>query len=218
MIDPLGNVTTLAGQPGVCGPATDGSGSAALFGGPTNLRIHPTTGDLYVVDNDYCALYCIAAIRKVTPGGAVTTVVPSGGLLLSPWGLTIDGSGNFYVTDEDSSAVYKYDPAFSGSVLAGNPGVPGIQNGVGTGAGFGCPEGITLDPFDGSLVVSDCSSHDIRRIALPSATVSRVAGRPPLFGNANGSGTGASFSAPVGIAGFGTDLMSPTGRTATSAR
>ena len=64
-ITPEGEVTTLAGVAGECG-RTDGLGRAARFCHPIGLAIDPA-GMLYVVDaGNYL-------IRKVTPGGEVTT-------------------------------------------------------------------------------------------------------------------------------------------------
>jgi sugar lactone lactonase YvrE len=70
-ITPAGVVTTLAGKAGVTGNA-DGTGSAASFDNPTDVAID-STGNLYVPD----ALN--STIRRITPGGAVTTVAGTPG-------------------------------------------------------------------------------------------------------------------------------------------
>jgi sugar lactone lactonase YvrE len=62
-----GVVSTIAGTPLVSGTA-DGTGSGAGFANPTSLVIDPA-GTIYVADN-YNNI-----IRKVTPGGVVTTVL-----------------------------------------------------------------------------------------------------------------------------------------------
>jgi sugar lactone lactonase YvrE len=66
-ITPLGVVTTLAGQPGVAG-LMDGTGSTALFNKPEDVTVD-SSGNVYVADT------LNGAIRKVTPGGVVTTLV-----------------------------------------------------------------------------------------------------------------------------------------------
>ncbi|MCX7173529.1 MAG: hypothetical protein NT159_06335, partial [Proteobacteria bacterium] len=66
-ITPAGVVTILAGTPGVFG-STDGIGAAARFNNPSGLAID-SAGNLYVADSGNCT------IRKITPGGTVTTVV-----------------------------------------------------------------------------------------------------------------------------------------------
>lgn len=69
-IDSAGTVTLLAGS-GSSG-FQDGTGAAATFGRIASISIHPTTGVLYVVDQDN------HAIRTVTSSGVVTTYAGDG--------------------------------------------------------------------------------------------------------------------------------------------
>jgi len=95
-ITPGGVVATLAGTAGVTGSA-DGTGSAASFWVPQGLAIDGS-GDVYVADRGN------NTIRKVTPGGVVTTVVGQAGpghgyfspgalpgSLHSPWSVALFG-------------------------------------------------------------------------------------------------------------------------------
>jgi len=98
-----GIVTTLAGSAGQAG-SVDGTGSAARFNAPAGIAVD-STGNVYVTDSGNYT------VRKVTPGGVVTTFAGTVGH--SAWtdgtgtaasftqvgGLAIDPSGNLYVGD-----------------------------------------------------------------------------------------------------------------------
>jgi streptogramin lyase len=65
-ITPGGVVTTIAGTAGIAG-WRDGSGSAALFNQPRSLVLD-AAGDIFVADTGN------KAIRRIDPGGTVTTL------------------------------------------------------------------------------------------------------------------------------------------------
>ena len=70
-VTPAGVVTTLAGTPGVIG-SNDGTGPAAQFNSPLGVAVDGS-GNVFVADtsND--------TIRKITPGGVVTTFAGTAG-------------------------------------------------------------------------------------------------------------------------------------------
>ena len=95
-----GVVTTLAGLAGSKG-STDGTGTAARFSSPSGVAVD-SAGNVYVADRDS------HTIRKVTPGGMVTTLAGLAGSVdsadgtgsdtrfFAPSGVTVDGAGNVY--------------------------------------------------------------------------------------------------------------------------
>lgn len=119
-ITPDGMVSTLAGN-GSVGSA-NGSGASATFNSPFGIAVD-AAGNVYVADSGN------NLIRKITPGGVVSTFAGSGARGASngtgasatfntPSGLAVDGSGNVYVADENNNLIRKITPAGVVSTLA----------------------------------------------------------------------------------------------------
>jgi sugar lactone lactonase YvrE len=87
----------IAGLPGTAGFA-DGTGAAALFDSPAGLAL-ASDGTLYVADS------LNSAIRTVTPGGTVATLVTTASLA-APAGLDISADGGtLYVADAGADVI-----------------------------------------------------------------------------------------------------------------
>lgn len=164
-ITPAGDVTTLAGS-GTSGFA-DGTGAAASFSQAYGIATD-TTGNVYVADGGN------NRIRKITPGGVVTTLAGSGGIgaadgagnsasFYMPGGLTVDSDGTIYVADTGNSLLRRITPAGIVSTIAGQPGVLGAQDGIGAAATFRQPYGVTVDA-SGTLYVADTFGNLIRKV------------------------------------------------------
>jgi sugar lactone lactonase YvrE len=122
-ITPDGLVSTLAGKAGKKG-RDDGPGELARFYGPGGITIDGA-GDIYVVDSSN------KNIRKITPGGMVTTIAggaPGSGNQDGPgWkanfglpsSITADTAGNLYVSDSSSNTIRKITQEGVVSTLAG---------------------------------------------------------------------------------------------------
>ncbi len=198
-ITPAGEVTTLAGS--TAGFA-DGTGSAAQFSSPFGISTD-SQGNVYVGDRGN------HRIRKITPAGEVTTLagstrgfadgMGSNAMFNDPAAIEIDVQGNVYVADRGNHRIRKITPAREVTTLAGS-GVAGFIDGIGSVAQFNFPFGISTDS-QGNVYVGDAGNHSVRKIT-PAGEVTTLAGSTQGF--ADGIGSAARFSQPVGIS---TDLQ-----------
>ena len=192
--------TTLAGLP-LTG-SIDAAGAAARFAFPEAVAVD-AAGTIYVADTRN------QTIRKVTPGGEVTTLAGLAGSrgsadgtgaaarFDSPSGVAVDGAGNVYVADLLNHTIRKITPGGSVSTLAGLAGFDGSVDGTGAGARFAGPSGVAVDTA-GMVYVADSGNQTIRKIT-PAGTVSTLAGLAGSTGSADGTGSVARFSGPVDL-------------------
>ena len=132
------------------------------------------------------------------PAGATTGAGSAQGSLPFPVAVAVDGSGNLYVGDASTDTIRKITSTGVVTLLAGSDGAAGTADGSGTTARFSDPSGVSA-AADGTLTVSDTANGTIRRVN-PAGNVTTLAGSPSLRGNADGAGTTATFSYPVGVA------------------
>jgi len=169
--------------------------------GPRGLLLD-ATGNVIVAAKD------LNQILKITATGVVTTIAGSSAgyvnatgtsaQFLGPMDVKMDASGNLFVADYLNNAIRKIDPSglvstFAGSNVNGNTG--SYADGVGTAARFNNPAGLAIAP-GGIVYVADLLNNVVRRI-MPDGTVSLAAGSATqATGNADGSGSAASFNQP----------------------
>lgn len=217
-ISSSGSVTTVAGMSGQTGTA-DGSGTAALFNDPTGI-FSTSDGTLSVTDN------ANATIRRITSAGIVSTFAGStanrgnndatgaAATFSSPMGIAQDSSGNLYVADATNNTIRKISSAGAVMTIAGSAGVAGTADGSGSAARFNHPTGLTVDA-SGNIYVSDSTNNTIRKITS-SGSVTTLAGLAGVMGAADGTGNGALFNNPGGLAidGSGNIYVADTGNSA----
>ena len=194
-ITPDGVVSTLAGRAGFAG-GDDGTGSDARFYWPSGVAVD-SAGNVYVAD------WRNNTIRKITPGGVVSTLAG----LASPFGVAVDSSGNVYVAATFNFTIHKITPGGVVSTLAGR--FRGGADGTGSAARFAWPYGVAVDSA-GNVYVADSPyremedlsyryGHTIRKIT-PSGVVTTLAGLAGIPGGADGTGSAARFASPKGVA------------------
>jgi hypothetical protein len=198
-----GGVTTIAGVGGVPGGSSDGSNGAARFSNPSGAAVDGS-GNVYVADSGN------STIRKIAPGGAVTTFAGVAGAtgtsdgagsaarFNSPAGVAVDSAGNIYVADTNNDTIRKITPGGLVTTLAGVGGQTGSGDGAGGSARFNSPHAVAVDG-SGNVYVADFFNSTIREVT-PSGTVSTIAGSAGQTGFSDGTGVVARFNQPYGIA------------------
>jgi len=196
-------VSTLAGLVGVYGDA-DGATNNARFHSPLGVTADGA-GNVYVADANN------NEIRKITPGGVVSTFAGistgstdgpgTNALFWSTAAVALDGQVNVYVADYYNCTIRKIATNGVVSTIAGLAGNIGSADGTNNTARFYYPSDIALDR-GGSLYIADAYNSTIRRIT-PVGTnwvTSTIAGQAEVYGEADGVGSNAFFYVPAGIA------------------
>jgi sugar lactone lactonase YvrE len=142
-----GAVITLAGtgSPG----SADGPASTASFNGPTGIAVNGT-GNIYVADTGN------NRIRRIGPGGLVTTIAGTGAAgdadgppgtatFNAPSGLALDAAGNLYVADTGNNTVRRIALGAACGVGCANWTVPTLAH---------------IGGADGSFWTSDLILHN----------------------------------------------------------
>lgn len=206
---PQNFLITVAGN-GVFGIEGDGGqAGASMMSRPWQIAFDGS-GNLFITDTDN------HSIRKVAPGGIITTVAGTPGrrgfagdnglatqaLLDSPVGIAVDGSGNLYIAEAGNNRIRKVTAA-DGKIttFAGTgSGSYGGDGGLATAANLNFPYGLALDK-DNNLYVADVNNHRIRKINVADGKISTVAGNGATgFNGDDILATGASIFSPINIA------------------
>jgi sugar lactone lactonase YvrE len=193
-VDSSGIITTVAGNgvseySGDNGPAIDAS--LVL---PSNITTD-NQGNLYIVDQN--------RIRKVDPGGIITTVAGSGNALHSgddgpaidaqirgPYDVAVDSLGNLYISEYLWYTIRKIDTSGIITTIAGDGGSwgSGGDGGPATEARLSMPTGIATDST-GNLYFVDSYNLRVRKIDT-HGIITTVAG-----GGSSGDGGSATEAA-----------------------
>lgn len=176
-ITPAGVVSTFAGS-GVQG-SIDASGILASFNGPKGIAVD-VSGNIYVADAGN------NLIRKITAGGAVSTLAGADSSFFSPSGIAVDAAGNVYVADAGNGLIRMI--AASGAVTA----LPGPSGGL-----FSNPTGVAVDAASNVFVANFLDNTIYKISALDSVTLFAGSG---FQGADNGPAASATFYYPNSVA------------------
>jgi sugar lactone lactonase YvrE len=170
------------------GVAMDGSGNLYVADSAfsTILRVDPKTGAT--------SAFAGAHSRGCATGDGVG--VSAG--FCGPQGLVYDGSGNLYVTDNQTVRRIELATA-QVTTIAGSAGGAGTADGVGTAALFDGPSALAYDGA-GHLFVADSFNATVRRIDVATGVVTTAIGRAGQYGVVLGPIATARLNGPEGLA------------------
>lgn len=200
-------ITTIAGD-GITQYIGDGT-PATIFS-----LAHPE--GIYVdnVLNVYVADNYNQRIRKITPGGTISTLLGNGttgytgdggpasaATMNKPNGILLDTAGNMFITEWYNSVVRRVDAATGIITTVAGTGTSGYSGdgGPATSAQLGTPGGACLDR-DNNIYIPDYANHRIRKVSAATGIITTIAGTGANgYTGDGGPATAATLSYPVSI-------------------
>jgi len=181
MINASGFVSTLAGT-GATGSA-DGVGTNAAFTGIRGLALNPANTVLYIGDyNNHkiralnLSSLSVSTYVGVSSGAGTAGFVDGFGTSVKmnvPYGLSADGAGTLYVSDNSNGRIRKIFPASQGqpplAITIAGSGAGAAVDGLGSAAKFNAPFGSAVDQF-GNVYTAEFNNHRVRKISAPTVT------------------------------------------------
>jgi len=205
-VNAAGMISTYAGN-GVAGFSGDGGLAVnASLNQVMSVALDPV-GNLYVADSEN------RRIRKIDPGGIITTIAGNGvqgytgdggpaasATLGRPVALAVDTGGNLYYVDSVDQCVRRISAAGIISTVAGN-GVESFSGdgGLATSASLDFPLGVALDST-GNIYVADANNNRIRMISRGGIITTVAGGAHEGFSGDGGLAVNASINIPSDVA------------------
>jgi uncharacterized protein (TIGR03437 family) len=209
-VTPDGIITTFAGT-GTAGYSGDGGPAAtATLNGPISVTVD-ARGDLFIADNSN------SVIRQVTPAGIISTFAGNGTFLYSgdggpalnaslcsPYGMTVDTTGDLFISDQCNQVIRKVSPAGIISTVAGvslGSGYAGGFSGDGgpaTNAELNFPGAVAVDS-SGDLFIADSHNHRLREVNTAGIIQTIVGNGNFQFSGDGGPAITATLDTPSGV-------------------
>jgi len=180
-------ITTVAGTGTVVGNSGDGGqATSAKLRTPRSISIEPISGTLYIADQSN------NNVRKVDPGGTITTIAGTGAAGYSgdggpatsatlnlPIGIAVDPAGNVYVADVLNNRLRRIDAGGTITTVAGTGALSttNLNDGGAAIAANVTPAKVRF--VNGILYIVDSGVGRIRKIDTVSGIINTVVGIGP---------------------------------------
>ncbi len=175
-------ITTYAGTGAASYSGDGGAATAATFGGPNGI-VFDKNNNLYIADigNN--------RVRKITPGGIISTIAGNGtagfsgdggaataAMLSGPVSLAFDTSGNLYIGDFYNARIRRVSTSGVITSVAGN-GTTGYSGdgGAATAAKINSPRSIAFDAAN-NLYIGDQGNYRVRKVTTSTGIITTFAG------------------------------------------
>ncbi len=201
-VSPGGTISTVAGT--TSGLAGDGGPAiAAQLNTPSAVAPTADGGYLIADTNNH-------RIRRVSPGGTITTVAgttvglsgdggpATAGQLNTPTGVAVTADGGYLIADANNNRIRRVSPGGTMTTVAGTTSGLSGDGGPATAAQLNQPQAVAPTP-DGGFLVADFSNNRIRRVS-PGGTMTTAAGTTAGLAGDGGPATAAQLSGPTGVA------------------
>ena len=204
-VNTVGIISTIAGN-GTAGYSGDGGqATSAQLSGPAGI-VCDTAGNIYFSD------YNNNRVRMINNSGIISTVVGSGtggfsgdggqaifAQLNNPSGISLDHSGNLYISDCNNNRIRKVNHSGIITTIAGT-GAGGFSGdgGQAAAAQLWGPDGIVVDSA-GNLYIADDSNNRIRKITSAGVIITIAGDGITSFSGDGGLATNAGIGNPNGI-------------------
>lgn len=200
-----GSIETIAGIgfPGFSGDG--GNAKKAKLNAPMDVCTDPF-GNIYIAD------WGNNRIRRITPGGIITTVAGIGKAEFSgdgapahkaglngPYGVYADLEGNIYISDSGNNRVRKISSGGIISTIAGT-GKAGFygDGGMATEAQLNSPQSVFVTPSK-EIYINDEHNHRVRKILSSGIIITVVGNGKADYCGDGGPATDACLHDPEGI-------------------
>jgi M6 family metalloprotease-like protein len=202
MISPDGTISTVAGSGSSSSSKETGPATSTAIGSVSSIAM-TSNGDLYIADTSVNRIRVVhngvvspfAGVGNLTAagdGGAATSA-----LFYRPEGLTVDPSGNLYISDNATNRVWRVAADGSISTFAGTGQYAlGGDGHSAVSAGVPAPNGLAV-AADGSVFIA--AYCEVRKVD-PTGVISIYAGSSSCGFADNASAVKAQFSVLAGMA------------------